>query len=595
MSLDPNTFTPRPYQDITRDLLTTLTGGTVAETHVVPAGGVIELRLLADRPIRRVSHLEGVIEVQRQAIDALGNLEVDIDGNPVMETVAVPHRFGDSDFETFATGAADEENDAIRFRASGQQPPFGSTVTINYYPVQSRPAPVTDLNIGSVARTLMESVARELSVEELLLEHVYESAFIDTAEGSNLDKVVALVGVRRRPAGVATTRLRFVRAPGSLGRIIVPTSTVASDADGNRYHTTAPLVIEPGEPSRAVVAAGISRSTPAVEANTLDRLEVLIAGVSGVFNDEPATAALQDSDADLRRRAKGALAVAAKGTPDALKFGVLSIPGVNDVAVVEFPNDVAGEIRIDIAYEGEPDSDLLQEVNERIEDLRPAGIRVLSARAQSLDVTVAAALTLAGSGVSDNELPGLKEDLERRVVEAVRSLAPGGTLRGAQAVLAALEDPRIVDVAFEFSTGGTPAATLTAPEGSVLRAVQPFDFTVDTESGESGPAEVIEVDILLPLHLAAGVTLGEAESALNTAAQDWISTRRAGAPIDVDGLLARLRDDTRYSLVRADTAVTTESASRFLQLADGNGVHEVSDTDQVLLRNLNLDVREGAV
>ncbi|HEY3485263.1 MAG TPA: baseplate J/gp47 family protein, partial [Ilumatobacteraceae bacterium] len=308
MTATPDTFVPRPYPDIVRDVLTTLTGGTVREVAVVPPGDVIVLSQLADRPIRRVSHLQGEIEVQRPVRDANGDVVLDTNGDPEIETVGVPYRFTDADFELFATGAAGDEHDAIRFRPNGRRPPVGSTVTVNYYPTQTRPTPITDLNVGSVARTMLESVARELALVELLMENVYRSAFIDTAEGSNLDKVVALVGIKRRPAGVATTRVRFTRAAGSTGQITIPTATVVADGDGNRYTTVAPLVLEPGEPSREVLAAGVSKSTPAVAANAIDRLEVLIAGIASVTNESPAAdAAAAETDDELRRRARGAL------------------------------------------------------------------------------------------------------------------------------------------------------------------------------------------------------------------------------------------------------------------------------------------------
>jgi uncharacterized phage protein gp47/JayE len=589
----PNGFVPRPYPEIVRDLLTTLTGGTVRETAVVPAGEVVELRLLAERPIRRVSHLQGEIEIERPVRDANGDIVLDSNGDAQMETVGVPYRFTDADFELFATGAEGDEHDAIRFRPNGRRPPTGSVVTVNYYPTQTLPVPITDLNVGSVARTMVESVGRELAVQELLMENIYRSAFIETAEGANLDKVVALVGVRRRPAGVATTQVRFTRAPGSTGRITIPVATVVADADGNRYATVAPLVLEPGEPSRQVIAAAVSRSTPAVAAGALDRPEVLIAGVSRVTNEASAAdAAAPETDDELRRRARGALAVAARGTLDALRFGLLSIPGVKDVAITEFPNGVAGEIKVDVAYETD-DSDVEAQVGERIEDLRPAGVRVIPDRAASADVTVAVTLTLAGGGVPAADEAELLAGVESRLVEHIRKLPPAGTLRQAQAVLVALEDPRIVDASFEFAMGGAPAATVTAAAGTVLHPVQPFIFTVAAESGAAGPGTTIHVDAFLPVHLVAGVTAAEAETAINTAAGSWLSGLGGGAQITVDGLVAAVRDDTRYQIVRAEVSVTTEAGDRFLQLADGVGAQPVGAGDHVSPRTISVDVREG--
>lgn len=584
MNKELDGFVARPFPDIVRDLLTTLTGGTVREAVVVPPGDTVELRLLADRPIRRISHLEGMVEIARRRDDGS------------TETVDLPYRFTEADFELVATGTEGDATDAIRFRSSGRRPPVGSTLTVNYYPTQTRPAPVTDVNVGSVARTMLESVARELALQELHLEQVYRSAFIETAEAGNLDRVVALVGISRRPAGTATVMVRFVRAAGSTGRISIPVSTVVSDGHDNQYATATPVVLEPGEPSRQVLAAALSGAVAAVEASAVNRMEVLIAGVSEVTNDAASVAAAApESDDDLRRRARGALAVAARGTLDALRFGVLSVDGVKAVTVSEFPNGVPGEIAIDVAYVRDGDTAAITEVGARIDELKPAGIRVVPKQASSVALSVRAILTLAGIGVPAAELTALQAQVEERVVEHVQTLPPGGTVRQAQVVLAALVDPRLVDAAFELSLGGTPAPSATAPPGTTLRAVRPFSFNVSSESSAIAAGATIQVDVVLPIILGPGVTADEATTAVKVTTQSWAGSLRAGAAISVDALLAAVRDDTRYALVRADTTVTTEAGERFLHLTDGVGSRPVSTSDRVVLRNVDVDVREGGV
>ncbi|HEY1179186.1 MAG TPA: hypothetical protein VGF17_23780, partial [Phytomonospora sp.] len=167
-------YVPRAYPDIVRDLLTTLTGGVVREQITVPAGDepVLVLQRLAQRPVRRVSHLTGRITAGKGA----GAREID-------------YRFTAADFELVG---GDGEPDAIAFRPGGRRPGPLSTVTVNYYPLVAPPAPLTDLNVGSVTRTLLESVARELAEQYEHLRLVYESAFVDTATGTTLDQVGAL-------------------------------------------------------------------------------------------------------------------------------------------------------------------------------------------------------------------------------------------------------------------------------------------------------------------------------------------------------------------------------------------------------------------
>ncbi len=564
------TFTPRDYPDIVRDVLTTLTGGTVREAIVAPTDGPVVLDRLADRPVRRVSHLEGTTLVGDQP-------------------VAV--RFTDADFELVDTDGSGSL-DAIAFRDTGRQPAPGSTLVVNYYPVEARPAPLTDLNVGSVVRTMLESVARELALEEQYLERIYESAFLDTAEGPSLDRVVALVGVARLPAGHPVVRLRFARNATAGGRITVPAGTVATDGDANRYLTTTTLVLEPGETSREVTAVGAGTETVAVDAGVLDRLEVLVAGVSTVTNPEPAArAATEESTDDLRRRARGALHGAVRGTVDALRYGLLGVRGVKDVTLTELPNGIPGEIRIDVAYERPDDAEAITDVAERIESLRPAGIRVVQGAAARRAVHVTIELVLAGVGVSGAELDDVVDGVEERVAARLSDVAPGGTIRTNGLVAAALEDARVADVGLAFhDDDGAELDPLVLGAGEVLDVVRPFDVPtpVSEETADVVVATTADVDAILPVVPEVGITLAEVRSVVEPALVSHLEGRSPTAPLTVDGIAAAIRDDTRFALERADVTVTVEHQGRFLQLTDDGGSYVPGVAESLRLRTLDV-------
>ena len=129
-------FDDRKYPDLVRDLLTHLTGGTVAETHVIGAT-VPDLIYLDNRPVRRVSFLQGKVQVGEERID---------------------YRFTERDFELTGTEQNPDELVALRFRPRGQKPAPQTTLPVNYYPDHLRPTPITEVNVGSVARPLLETV-----------------------------------------------------------------------------------------------------------------------------------------------------------------------------------------------------------------------------------------------------------------------------------------------------------------------------------------------------------------------------------------------------------------------------------------------------
>jgi uncharacterized phage protein gp47/JayE len=574
-------YVPRTYDAIVRDVLTTLTGGTVRETLTAPlAGPPVVLEKLRNRPVRRISHLEGTAAT-----------------GPAPDAPQIPYRFTDADFELVATGDS-AEPDAIRFRPEGRSPVPGTPLTVNYYPVETPPVPVNDLNVGSVVRTLMETVSRELAELYAHLEHVYRSAFLDTAEGRSLDNVVALVGVRRLAGGHPVARVRLGRGTGSAaGRVTVPVGTVVTDDAGARYLTTTEITLEPGERSREVLAAGENPGTPLADAGKLDRLEVLVAGIAEVTNPQPARSlSAAESDDELRRRARGALHATGRGTLDALEFGLLSIPGVKDLQIVEAPNGIYGEVAITIAFADPSDAEVVEAAERAIKELRPAGIRVVPTPGAVVRVDVNVVLTLAGTGVGGAELSSLQEACARRIREFLGAVPPGGVARRSQLAAVVLSDERIVDADMELRPAGRSAGdSLELASGEVLEVGDIAFGQAATEVAPEAGASQASVSALLPVHLLAGVTESAASAAVNAAFDAHLATRAPGAPLTLDGVAAAIRDDTRYVLVRGQAQLTVEAGDRFLQLTDGVGSYEPALGEVMRRGTVTLDVREGAV
>lgn len=571
-------YTPRSYEAIVRDMLTTLTGGTVREIVTAPVGDTpIILEKLQQRPVRRVSHLEGKISVGV--------------GANARET---PYRFTAADFELISTTNDENNKDSIRFREGGRRPVPGSQLVVNYYPVQTDPTPLTDLNVGSVIRTLTETIAREMAMAYLQLEHIYKSAYVETAEGGSLDKVVALVGVRRLPTGFPVVKLRFSRRAEIATQVTIPANVAVTDSSGNRYLTLDTLTLEPGESTREVLARGETPGTKLVEAGALKLMEVSIAGVAEVTNPQPArTLNAPETDDELRRRAAASLHGVVRGTLDAIRFGLLSIDGVKNVNIIEAPNDVPGEIRIEVAHVAD-NPNLEAIIGRRIEEMRPAGIRVLWSRAGGKRVNVRVKLTLAGAGVAGSALAALNGGVEARLKPYLTALPPGGKARRAQMLKLVLEDARITDAEVTLLPEGEGAVDeLELPANAVLEVVG-FTFPTPTfEQAGAAPTIVSTVSALLPVHLVSGISLAQAASAIQSALDSFLASRAPDQPLDVDRIAAAIRDDSRFALIRAEAIVTVEGGGRFLQLTDGVGVYNPAPNERFQKGEITIDVREG--
>lgn len=534
-------FAARTYDELVRDLLTTLTGGTATETHPVPAAGLTDL-VFTGNPVRRVSFVKGEVEVGEETI---------------------PYRFTERDFELIPAATSTPASpvyDGLRFGV-GQLPAPNTFVTVNYYPARLLPTPINDANVGSVARTLLETVARELATQYQQLQHVYDSAFVDTATGSGLDNVASLVDVRRLKRRHPIGQVRLSRRPGSAGTVSIPVETAVTDGAGNRYLTTDPATMLPGQSTVEVWAHGESPATEAVEAEALGVLERAIAGVDRVTNPRATFRATEDeTDDQLRGRARVAIHGTGRGTLDAIRAGLEALEFVSAVNLTEMPTGVPGTLRVDLALTDDTAFNR-SVVARRIDELRPAGILVSTLYAGKLDLDIEVGLTLAGSFEPDSVVDEILDGVRTRLESEVRGLAPGATLRRARLTAAVLGDARIVDASVALAAGGTPITTDTFTIASDLAVqIDPLaDITflpVQYESGAAPGAGLAAVDVRLTVTLLDTVTtLDGARSRITAVLAPALSGE---APLSTDTVQTALAGETAFAALAAETVVTVE-------------------------------------
>ena len=543
----------RPYPDIVRDLLTVLTGGTARE--IIEIGSTVPDSVpLQTQPVRRVSFVEGTVEVGEDRI---------------------PYRFTEREFELVGTDRNPDDLVAIRFRPKARRPAPNSALVVNYYPVHLARTPLTDVNVGSVVRTLLETTAREMAVQYAQLQQVYDSAFVETSTGASLDKVVALVDVRRLRAGHPVGRVRFARRPGSPGEITIPIATVVTDGKNARYRTTSEGTLQPSQGSVEVPVQGETPRTATLDARALTVLERAIAGIDSVTNEAPTFRAANDeTDPELRTRARRAIHATGRGTLDALRFGLESFSFVRAVTATEFPDPLVqtpGIVRLDVALTDDNAINRLA-VDTRIEELRPAGIYVERHWAQATQVGLRIDLTLAAA-LPDPELGSLKAAISDRLVAEIRALPPGGTLRRSRLLAAALGDTRVADAAITLLADGAAVAgdvLSVPPDKTAVPAAMAVTFGPITQSGARAGAGEVAIGAELSIRPLAG-DAAALEPQLRARLAAFIAALPPGSSLGFDAVANALRDDARFALDRASTVLSiNQGAAGFTELRDGD-------------------------
>ena len=336
------TFRRRTYAEVLDNILTGLMQGVSAETHPFPPSD--------SAPLQHILEHESVATV----VSVYGSRN------------GQPHRFADkSDYAV--------NGKTVTWQEKGDKPDVGTLVSINYLPANSRAA-VTDIYPGSVLRTVSETVALEIGRLYAQLEAVYQAGFIDTASGSALDRVVALLDIERVTGNHPVGAVVFTRAGGSRGVITIPAGTRIATKDAKiEYETTETVTLLAGQQTVRARAQDVEPANSGIDADLLIVLPVPIAGIERVTNPAATSITAQaESDDELRMRAKSFLAGSERATVGALKHAVerqgvaaeivenTATPGF--IQVNTFSDDIAPEQAM--------------RIRAAIADARPAGVFV---------------------------------------------------------------------------------------------------------------------------------------------------------------------------------------------------------------------------
>jgi len=213
---------------------------------------------------------------------------------------------------------------------------------------------VSDFQTGSVVRTLYESFAYEMAILYEQMQRVYLSAYVDTAAEVDLDKVVAILGIKRGEPDYATGIVTFDRDLGLDENITIPIGTLVTTEDKEEspkkaYKTIEAQIIPPTETSIKVRVQAIQPGeTEVTKAGTVKIMPQPIPGVKTVDNPEAIvfTGKLRETDEQLRERAKKALIAASNANTTSIENALLSLPGVREVKVRENFHNAKGKVSL---------------------------------------------------------------------------------------------------------------------------------------------------------------------------------------------------------------------------------------------------------
>jgi hypothetical protein len=229
----------------------------------------------------------------------------------------------------------------------------------------------------------------------------FRETFIDGAKG---DALTALVddhlNLQRSPATAAQVTVAFTRtSAGAAGTI--PAGTVVAttfDADGNEVRFTTDTLINVGAGNNGPFAIGATATAVGRAGNVaggeLSRIvDQLFDSTFTVTNaDLAAGGNAEESDDELKLRARSFWTTLRRGTLGALEFGALTVATVR---VAKATEDATGLVTVVVTdTDGNSNAQMVALVEAALEDWRAAGVTVTVLGGAALLTDVAATMTL---------------------------------------------------------------------------------------------------------------------------------------------------------------------------------------------------------
>lgn len=474
MNTDTITLIERPYQEIVDDILTAMVGGVVREPIFFD---VKEDLYPLSKPASTLRSITGSIPAP---------------DNPEMTVHYVFQKEIDYTF--------DQGHNAVAWLKGGQQPADESTFYVDYFRPDSS-SPLTDINIGSVTRTVSEAIGREIATVYQQINLAYRSGYVDTATGQALELVVSILDIIRKTKDFAVGQVTFFRDTSvGDGSITIAEGTLLSTAKGEATFITDELrTLQRGQvrvdvPVRATDAS--KGKVGIVPAGAITTLSQAIIGINRITNfDATLLGNTDETDEQLRARAKAALRGSGKATLAAL-IEIILEEGAKLIEVWD-PNSLPPKSSFPgtfvLQIQAEPEQFL--NIQSAVEATRAAGVQATLV-AKYVFFKPRMVITIAPGLPSDGKIKLINQVIDA-IQKYVDGLAVGDPAKGTEIVKAVTSGSikevtdaasiKFVDVAAARSDISSPVADALA--GSLVDAV----LNVFTTAQLSDPAALSKV------------------------------------------------------------------------------------------------------
>lgn len=254
--------------------------------------------------------------------------------------------------------------------------------------------PITNDNVNSVIRNIIESIMVELDINYYQQQKLYNSISIDDATGNDIDRLVSRYGILRNNAmnvyGVAT----FYVTNANDTDILIPQGTIIStkiDTNGDviEFETINDATLYTGELAVDVDIVSVEAGYISLSPNTLVVMSTPINGIEGVKNQSSIIGGKdEESDEEFRNRISDALYNYGTATNSSLSSALLNLNTVDSISILDMNRGVGTTDIIVSTTTLPPTQEMMDEIDQAIYDNKAAGIDVLAVYPNIVEINV---------------------------------------------------------------------------------------------------------------------------------------------------------------------------------------------------------------
>lgn len=296
---------------------------------------------------------------------------------------------------------------------------FDDIVEYTLQAIIQKNAGISNVNPGSVMRTLVEVFAESEDIANYYLEYVYRCMDIDNCYGEELDRAVKILGLVRETskAAVGEITLSTGDSPAEYD-IEIPYGFIVStrpNRDGEVtefYISDTQRVLQAGESEIKVAVTCTESGLVYIPAGAIDVMSQSLQGINSIVNEHAINGGRDDeSDEEFRERIKNVRETFGKCTNEALEAAVDQVSGVTKSRVMDMYKGVGTTGIIVVTDTVPPPQSVQNEIYSVVQAVKASGIEAFIIYSNVKDVDIDIVIT--GVELSDEDYTAIADAINR--------------------------------------------------------------------------------------------------------------------------------------------------------------------------------------